>query len=486
MSVGSIFKMKRVFVAVAALSLVAASAAYAPALAQMRAISQGERAQGAQAHPQLLAQFGGAYGGRQDAYVAGVGKRIAVQSGLSNSERDFTVTLLNSPVNNAMAIPGGYIYVTRQLLALMNDEAELAAVLGHEVAHVAARHGSTRSRTNTIGTVLAGILGAVTGSSQIAQIAGQAAQLYTLRFSRQQELQSDDLGVRYLASAGYDPLALSTVLASLADQNRIDQGTTADARTSPEWASTHPDPASRVVRARERAQQTGRAGGLRNREPFLSAIDGMIYGDDPRQGVVDGRSFRHPDLRIAFTAPTGFTLANSPQAVSITGRTGQGQLSTAAYRGDLGDYVSRVFAGLSQGGNVPGAQIRPTRVNGLEAAYATVRASNGRQPVDATVFAIATSPTAAYHFVLVTPAGQGIGPFGPMIDSFRQLSAQEAAQIRARVVDVRTVRPGDTAERLAQAMAYDSQKLERFLVLNGMAPGQPLRAGDKVKLIVYR
>jgi predicted Zn-dependent protease len=213
MSVGSIFKMKRVFVAVAALSLVAASAAYAPALAQMRAISQGERAQGAQAHPQLLAQFGGAYGGRQDAYVAGVGKRIAVQSGLSNSERDFTVTLLNSPVNNAMAIPGGYIYVTRQLLALMNDEAELAAVLGHEVAHVAARHGSTRSRTNTIGTVLAGILGAVTGSSQIAQIAGQAAQLYTLRFSRQQELQSDDLGVRYLASAGYDPLALSTVLA---------------------------------------------------------------------------------------------------------------------------------------------------------------------------------------------------------------------------------------------------------------------------------
>jgi predicted Zn-dependent protease len=418
--------------------------------------------------------------------VASVGKRIAVQSGLSNSERDFTVTLLNSPVNNAMAIPGGYVYVTRQLLALMNDEAELAAVLGHEVGHVAARHSSSRSRTSGIGTILAGILGAVTGSSQIAQIAGQAAQLYTLRFSRQQELQSDDLGVRYLTSAGYDPLAMSTVLASLANQNRLDQGTSGDARTLPAWASTHPDPASRVTRARQRAQQTGRAGGLRNREPFLAAIDGMIYGDDPRQGVIDGRTFRHPDLRIAFTAPAGYTLANSPQAVSISGQGGQAQLSTAAYRGDLGDYVSRVFTSLSQGSRTPQAQIRPARVNGLEAAYGTVRASNGRQPVDATVFAIATSPSTAYHFVLVTPAGQGVGPFGPMIDSFRQISAQEAAQIRARVVDVRTVRPGDTPERLAQAMAFDSLKLERFLVLNGLAPGQPLRAGEKVKLIVYR
>jgi predicted Zn-dependent protease len=477
--------MKRVFGAVAALSLVATTSAYAPALAQLRAISQSEKAQGGQVHPQLLQQFGGAYGGRQDAYVASVGKRIAVQSGLSNSERDFTVTLLNSPVNNAMAIPGGYVYVTRQLLALMNDEAELAAVLGHEVGHVAARHSTSRSRTSGIGTILAGILGAVTGSSQIAQIAGQAAQLYTLRFSRQQELQSDDLGVRYLAGAGYDPLAMSTVLASLANQNRLDQGTSGDARTLPAWASTHPDPASRVTRARQRALQTGRAGGLRNREPFLAAIDGMIYGDDPRQGVIDGRTFRHPDLRIAFTAPAEFTLANSPQAVSITGRSGQAQLSTAAYRGDLGDYVGRVFASLSQGG-VPSARIQPTRVNGLEAAYATVRASSGRQPVDATVFAIATSPSTAYHFVLVTPAGQGVGPFGPMIDSFRQISAQEAAQIRARVVDVRTVRPGDTPERLAQAMAFDSLKLERFLVLNGLAPGQPLRAGEKVKLIVYR
>lgn len=474
--------MKRLLLPLTAMSLIAT----APAGAQSRAISQGDKAQGQRAHPQLLQQFGGAYDGPQDAYVAQVGRRIAVQSGLSNSERDFTVTLLNSPVNNAMAIPGGYVYVTRQLLALMNDEAELAAVLGHEVGHVAARHGASRSRTSTMSSVLAGILGAVTGNSTVGQIAGQAAQLYTLRFSRQQELQSDDLGVRYLTSAGYDPMAMSTGLASLANQNALDERATGQASSRPGWASTHPDPASRVTRAAQRAQQTGLRASQRNRDAFLNAIDGMIYGDDPRQGVVDGTTFRHPDLRIAFSAPPGFALTNGTRAVSITGRAGQAQFSSEAYRGDLDAYVEQVFAALSQGGRAPASAIRRTRVNGLDAAYATVRASTGQQAVDATVFAYAASRDKAYHFVLVTPAGQGIGPFGPLVDSFRQISAAEAGQIRARVIDVVPVRPGDTAERLAQAMAFDDLKLERFLVLNGLRPGEPLLQGERVKLIVWR
>ncbi|HEV2569350.1 M48 family metalloprotease [Sphingomonas sp.] len=454
--------------------------------AQPRAISQNERAQGDQVHPQLLRQYGGAYGGPQAAYVSRVGKRIAVQSGLSNSERDFQVTLLNSPVNNAFAIPGGYVYVTRQLLALMNDEAELAAVLGHEIGHVAARHSRSRSRTSTGTSLLATLLGAVTGSSAVGQLAGQVGQLYTLRFSRKQEIQSDDLGVSYLSGAGYDPLAMSSVLASLADQNRLDQSSSGPGGSAPEWASTHPDPASRVLRARQRAQQVGRMGGERNRDAFLAAIDGMIYGDDPRQGVIDGRSFRHPDLRIAFTAPLGYTLSNSPDAVLITGRGGQAQLSTLPFRGDLADYVDRAFTALSQSGRAPAPAVQRTRVNGMEAAYATTRASTGRQAVDATVFAIATSRDNAYHFLLVTPAGQGIGPFGPLIDSFRALSPGEASQVRTRVIDVRTVRPGDTPERLAQDMAYEDLKLQRFLVLNGFSGNAALRAGEKVKLVVWR
>jgi predicted Zn-dependent protease len=479
--------MRPLFAAAAALSLLTTSLTGSAALAQPRAISQSERAQGDQVHPQLLRQYGGAYGGRQDAYVTRVGKRIAVQSGLSNSERDFQITLLNSPVNNAFAIPGGYVYVTRQLLALMNDEAELAAVLGHEIGHVAARHSNSRSRASTGTGLLATILGAVTGSSAVGQLAGQVGQLYTLRFSRQQELQSDELGVRYLAGAGYDPLAMSTVLASLADQNRLDQSSIGSARANPEWASTHPDPASRVARARQRGQQVGRTPGERNRDAFLAAIDGMIYGDDPRQGVVDGRTFRHPDLRIAFDAPPGYAMSNAPDAVSITGQGGQAQFSTLAFRGNLTDYVDRVFASLSQGSSrAPAARVERTRLNGLEAAYATTRASTGRQAVDATVFAYAAPSGHFYHFLLVTPAGQGVGSFGPLVDSFRTLSPGEASQIRARVIAVRTVRPGDTVERLSRDMAYQDLQLQRFLVLNGLAQGEPLRPGDKVKLVVWR
>jgi predicted Zn-dependent protease len=477
--------VNRLFPACAALSLIVPSFVAAPLNAQLRAITANERAQERQAHPELLQQFGGAYGERQDAYVAEVGRRIAVQSGLANSEREFTVTLLNSPVNNAFAIPGGYVYVTRQLLALMNDEAELAAVLGHEIGHVAARHSRARNRTSTVSSALAGILGVVTGNPSIGQIAGQAAQLYTLRFSRQQELQADDLGVRYLASAGYDPLAMSTALAALANQNALDQRSSGDARSNPEWASTHPDPASRVTRAAQRAQAGGRVDGARNRDQFLAAIDGMLYGDDPREGVINGQTFRHPGLRVAFSAPAGFALANSSKAVSITGPAGQAQFSTAPYRGNLPEYVQTVFESLG-GGTSPAAQIRRASVNGLDAAFATVRASTGRQTVDATVFAYELTPSTAYHFVLVTRAGEGIGPFAPLVDSFHRMSANDAAQVRARVVNVLTVRPGDTPERLAQAMAYDDLRLERFLVLNGLRPGTPLRAGDKVKVVVWR
>lgn len=477
------------------LSLLAGSSlAIAPLEAQRsagsapRGISQSDMRQGAQAHPQLLEEYGGAYGGPQDAYVTQVGQRIALQSGLSNAARDFRITLLNSPVNNAFAIPGGYVYVTRQLVALMNDEAELAAVLGHEVGHVAARHSNQRNRTSTISSGLAVLLGVLTGNSTLGQIASQGAQLYTLRFSRQQEYESDDLGIRYLASGGYDPAAMGTVLASLAAQNSLDARLAGrDARSQPEFASTHPDPGSRVQRALQRARATPARGIERNRDGFLAAIDGMLYGDDPRQGIVDGRTFRHPVLRLAFDIPQGFTMSNGTRAVSVSGQGGQAQFTGGAFSGDLGDYVRRVFAGLGgQGSQLPAVDIRGTRINGIEAAYAATRANTQQGAVDVTVVAYAFDRDTAYHWVIIAPAGRGAGPFGSMIDSVRRLSPQEAAQVRAREVDVVTVRPGDTPARLAQQMAFPDAQLDRFLVLNGLAPNQPLQPGQKVKLIVYR
>lgn len=456
-----------------------------------RGISQSEMRQGQQAHPQLLEEFGGAFEGPQSDYVRRVGQRIAVQSGLSNAERDFNITLLNSPVNNAFAIPGGYVYVTRQLVALMNDEAELAAVLGHEVGHIAARHSSGRQTTSTIGTIGSVLLGVLTGNQQIAQIAGQAAQLYTLRFSRQQEYQSDDLGVRYLASAGYDPTAMGTVLAQLDAQNTLDARLAGrDARSQPTFASTHPDPGQRVNRALQKARQTPAQGGQRGRDQFLNAIDGMLYGDDPRQGIVDGLTFRHPVLRLQFTIPQGFTMANGTRAVSVTGQGAQAQFTTAPFNGDLNQYVRSAFGALSGGQNqnrqLPNIDVRSTRINGIDAAYAVTRANTQQGQVDVTVVAYAFDQNSAFHWVIIAPAGRGVGPFTPMIDSVRRMTPQEAAQVRAREVNVVTVRPGDTSARIAQGMAFDTGKLERFLVLNGLSANQPLQPGQRVKTIVYR
>ncbi len=278
----------------------------APKPATVQAISAADKQEGQKAHPQLVAEFGGAMSGTQAGYVESVGKTIAVQSGLSNARGDFTVTLLNSPVNNAFAIPGGYVYVTRQLVALMNNEAELAGVLGHEVGHVAARHAAKRQKTATrnsviglLGTVLAG---AVLGDSALGQLGqkvfSQGSQLLTLSYSRSQETQADNLGIDYLRKAAYDPRAMSTVLQSLASQNALEARLMGSTGRVPECASTHPDPASRVRAALAQAGAGG--GGRTNRDLFLSSIKGLTYGDDPKQGVIEGAKFIHPELMLAF------------------------------------------------------------------------------------------------------------------------------------------------------------------------------------------
>ncbi len=449
-------------------------------------ISAGDKAVGAKANPELLAQFGGAYAGPQADYVRRVGQKIAVQSGLSNAQSDFTITLLNSPVNNAFAIPGGYVYVTRQLVALMNDEAELASVIGHEVGHVAARHANSRNRTSTFGGIGSLILGVLTGSDAIAQLASQAAQLYTLRFSRQQEYQADDLGIAYLARGGYDPMASSAMLASLAAQGALDARLTNRPEGSvPSWARTHPDPASRVARASQNAARTGMTTGIVNRDAFLAAIDGLMVDDDPSQGTIDGQRFRHRDLRIAFTVPSGFLMTNSPDAVSITGGGGQGQFTSAAFDGNLGAYVESVFTAMAEGGRIAPGAIRRSRVNGIETATASARANTRSGLVDVTVFAYALDGKTACHFAMLTPAGQGAGPFLPLFKSFSRLTAQEAAAIRPRRISVVTVGKGDSIASLSAKMAYATLRTERFLTLNALHPDAAMRPGQKVKLIIY-
>lgn len=472
-------------------ALLAIGASKPAALPTARPMTANDQATGAKAHPQLLAEFGGLYDGPQAAYVTRVGQKIALQSGLANTQSAFTISLLNSSVSNAFAIPGGYVYVTRELLALMNDEAELASVMGHEVGHVAARHAQQRSSAatkGTLGTILGTVLGAVIAGNEGAklgqQLAGSLAQRYVLKYSRSQEYQADDLGVSYLGKAGYDPMASSAMLAALAAQTSLDAQLMGKGdKELPEWASTHPDPASRVTRAAQKASATPATGKARNRDAFLAAVDGVLYDDDPHQGIVDGRSFKHPDLKLAFIAPAGFAMVNSPQAVVISSASGRAQFTSAAYNGDLRGYIDSVFRAVGGQTALNYGSITARQINGINGAYASANANTQSGPVVVTVYAYEVSANSAFHFVAVMPAGSQ-GAFDTMFESFRRLTDGEASSIKPRKVRVVTVKRGDTVESLAANMAYGDYKVERFKVLNAISGSVPVKPGQKVKIIV--
>jgi len=475
-----------------ALASVAAFALLAvPANAQRAgtAITQAEAQQGAQYHEQFLQEFGGAMTGSQAAYVEQVGKNIAVQSGLANSQSAFNVTLLNSAVDNAFAVPGGYVYVTRQLVSLMNNEAELAGVLGHEVGHVAARHSAARQQRaqrnsilGAIGSILSGVLLGNSGLGQLGQqIFSAAPQALTAKFSRQQETEADRLGIAYLKGAGYDPRAMATVLQSLAAQNSLDAALQGRDASMPAWASTHPDPASRV---RAALSQAGNVAGVTNRDTFLARIDGLMYGDDPRQGMIEGNTFIHPDMRLTFTAPNGFYMLNGTRAVSINGQSGQAQLTTGPYNGDLDTYVRQAFQALGgQQVQLAPQTMQRTTINGLPAVYGAARVNNGSQQVDVTVMAYEFSRNQAFHFIAITPAGRA-STFSSMFNSMRRINANEAAQVIPRRIDVVTAGRNDTVQSLASRMAYGNAQLERFRVLNGLAANAQAVPGEKYKIVV--
>uniref|UniRef100_UPI00286DF3FE M48 family metalloprotease n=1 Tax=Sphingomonas sp. TaxID=28214 RepID=UPI00286DF3FE len=382
-----------------------------------------------------------------------------------------------------------------QLMALMDNEAELAFALGHEVGHIAANHAQARQSTTTrnsilgvLGAVLGGVLGNNAFGNLISRGAQQAAQMATLGFSRDQEYQADTLGLRYLIAAGYDPAGGPGILAALGRSSALEarlQGR--DSRQLPEWASTHPLSENRSQKALAEARATGRLGtGTRNRDQFLAQLEGVYVDDDPAQGVIEGRYFTHPDLRIQFAVPQGFLMQNSTSAVSIKGSSGQAQFSGGRYSGSLENYMLAVLRELT-GGRQQLAMSPPqrTRINGLDAAYTIARANTSSGTVDVGVMAYQWDRDTVYHFVTLTRGGYGFGPLEPMINSLRRITPNEAAAIRPKVIDVVTVRPGDSVQSLAGRMAYRDFQVERFASLNGLAPNARLVPGQKVKLVVY-
>jgi len=470
------------------LLLTAAALAFTPAAAQrLRYLDPSDVAEAQRDNAELVQELGGAETGPRAAYVAAVGHRVGAYSGIANPGQSLHFLTLNSAVENAFSVPGGYVYVTRQLMALMDDESELAFALGHEVGHIAANHAHIREQyaeRSSLG-VFGQIIGAIFGPGAAGILQARSV-LDLLSFSREQEYEADTLGLRYMIQAGYDPAGAAEVLAALsrnsALQARVEGRTN---RRLPEWASTHPLSENRMQRALAEARATGRLGtGVRNRDTFLGELEGIYVDDDPAQGVIEGATFTHPDLRIQFTVPTGYLMSNGTDAVTVSGSAGKAQFRQGPP--NLDQAISFAYRLLTRD-QFQIAYPRPQRltINGMPAAITTARVNTDSGLVDASVAAYQWDPQRVYYFVMLTPGGYGVSPFVSMIRSLRRITPAEAAAIRPRIIHVETVRPGDTLQSLASRMAYRDFKLERFLSLNGLAANAALRPGQKVKLIIY-
>ncbi len=444
-----------------------------------------EQALGEQQHPQIVAAFGGEVDDPAlKAYVQRIFDRLVQSSDQPNAQLKLTV--LDSPVVNAMALPG-HVYVTRGLLALANSEAELAGVLGHEIGHVFMRHTAKRVSRGNLAQIGAAAAAILTGDESTAQLAGQAAQLYLLRFSRQQEYESDQIGVRLLGRAGYDPLAEAVFLNTLGAWSSL-EAQIAGAQRPPEYLSTHPNSANRVERAVQEAnllRQDGTASGERNRNAYLNAIDGLLYGDDPvKQGYIDGRNFVHPQIGIAFTVPIGFELQNSSQAVYARSSSGAQMQFTS---GASNESPSALIEGpISQSLGVNLAPARAGSINGRAAATGRARANTQSGQVDVTAYVIRWEGTTNYVFLWVTPAqttGQLQRQIDQSVQSLRDIDPASVNPPPPRRVDIVTAQRNDTAAGLSSYMAFPSYRAERFWIMNGLSAGAAVRSGERYKLV---
>ena len=448
-----------------------------------------ERQVGSEEHPKILAEYHGAYPDKrlQD-YVTSLGKRLAVQSELPADQ--FTFTLLNDPLVNAFALPGGYVYVTRGLLALANSEAELAAVIGHEIGHVTARHTAERYSRANVANIGSTILGVLLGSQEATQVAQQGAQLYLLSFSRSQELEADKLGVRYLTRIGLDPFAEADFLDTLRRNTELEASINGQQLPQSDFLQTHPNTAARVKQAIAEAEGKAAAPNQSPRYPdrYLDMIGGLLYGEDPAEGVVRGQTFEHPALGFAFTAPSGYKIANTPQAVIVQADQNSGivfDTAKVAAGTGMSQYLAQDWA---KGASLAG--LRQFTLNGMEAAEASARASTQNGVVDVHLVAVRFEGEKVFRFQLITPPPASdalLAGFHQLVMSLRRLSDAERAAIKPYRVDVVRVQAGDTLAKLAQRMPFtDGHNVERLMVLNGLASPTDLKAGQRLKIIVER
>ena len=433
---------------------------------------------GAREHPRILANYGGEYNDEKtEKLVARIAGALTLVS--ENPKQSYRITILNSPAVNAFALPGGYLYVTRGLLALATDASEVAAVLSHEMAHVTANHGIERQQREQAGEVASQVVASVLSSELAGKQALAREKLRLAAFSRNQELQADTIGIRMLGQAGYDPYAAARFLDAMAAYARFSSADPSNDQ-SLDFLSSHPSTPQRVEQAREHAADFGAEGdiGDKGEDYFLSGVDGLLYGDTPEEGYVRGQTFMHAGLGIRFDAPEGFAIDNKVEAVLATGP------NDVAIRFDgVADTQNVPLNQYIAGGWVTGLRtetIRKTTVNGLEAA--TALASAERWDFDVTVIRIDGQ---IYRFLTAVPKGSpALEPTANALRmSFRRMTPEESATLRPLRIRVVEVKAGENLATMAGRMMGTNRKLELFRLINALPLGAVLQPGQKVKII---
>jgi predicted Zn-dependent protease len=432
-------------------------------------------------HERLVASYGGIYRSKDlDALIAKTVERLTAAS--ENPELKYRVIVLNSPAINAFALPGGSLYITRGLVALANDGAELASVLAHEMAHVVAKHAATREDQIRQAMVVSRVISNVLSDPDLGALSLARSRLSLATFSRGQELEADAIGVGISARAGYDPSGASRFLNSMGRYAAL-RGNTANQQAVErlDFLSSHPSTPERISIAIANARQYGdRNKDERDRDKFLDAIDDLAYGDDPKEGYVRGRNFLHAKLGFAFVAPEGFTLENTPQAVLGATSSGTEALRLDAVRVP----AEQELTSYLQSGWIDGIEqhsIETLTINGFPAATALARGEQWSFRLFAIRFGgdVYRLAFAARDITPAVDAG-----FRTSAATFRRVPIEEAKSASAAKISVVRVGLRDTVERMAARMAVPDRKLERFLILNGFEKDTKLKLGQRVKIVV--
>lgn len=434
-------------------------------------------------HKKMIALFGGEYHFPAAEHFL---NDLLVKLAKADSEPSdpYTVTILNSPIVNAFALPPDKVYVTRGLLALANDASEVAAVMAHEIAHITAHHAMLRAEQEKRAAVISQAATVIQSREKGEEVA-EVERRTIASFSRQQEYDADEIGIKSMAKAGYDPYAAARFLNTMerARQLHASEFGQAAAAAQPDLLATHPSTPDRVAHAITIARQFGPQGagtGTTDRTAYLAAIDGMMYGDDPAEGAIRGRTFIHPRLGFLFIAPDGFVLENSAQAVlGVKGGGAEALRLDSVRLSESTTLESYMSSGWIDG--LLRSSVQPLDVNGMPAVTAIARAGEW----NFRIVLIRFDSTQVYRmiFAIHNLDGDAEQRFRASIDSFRHTTPDEAAKVMPLHIVIVTARDGDKAETLATKMGVLNRPLETFELLNNLHSTGPLRVGEHYKIV---